>query len=241
MLHPIPHGSAAMRIAVNEAAKILGVAVGTRGKDLKKALRKKIKENHPDVVKDDGYRLQQVREAYAVLEPEEVPDNWNMPNVPFEPHMQYKRASSPAAGGVGSWSSPSAQRKAAEMQREREERNAAARAQNIEKRGWMNNLMDEQMDNQVFMDSPGQHQWRGTVPTATMDWYKALTNIRVRAQPNVQSPALGTVIRQGETIKVNAELVIDQQKYLKLKDQEGWVFLRGIAGDWADRPILAKL
>merc|ERR1712232_1292182 len=110
--------------------------------------------------KDDGTRLRKVREAYAVLDPDSVPDNWNL-GFDFEPHKQaraYRRATSPSYGSVGSWSSPSAQRKAAEMQRERERRNAAARSE-LKKRGWVQSLMDEQMDNQVFQSAPGQHQW----------------------------------------------------------------------------------
>lgn len=228
-----------MRIATEEAAKLLGVDVGTAGKDLKKALRRKIKENHPDVVKDDGTRLQKVREAYAVLDPDSVPDNWNV--FDFEPHAQankYRQASrsaNPTYGQVGSWSSPAAQRKRAREERERHDRNEA-----LKKRGFVQNLMGQQMDSQVFMDAPGQHQWRGTVPTATLDWYKAVTNIRVRAQPDIDSPALGTVIRQGETIQVNAELVTTGQKFLKLKNQPGWVFQKGIAGEWAGRQILVR-
>jgi len=230
-----------MRIAANEAAKILGVAVGTKGKELKSALRRAIKENHPDVVKDDGSRLQRVREAFAALDPDKVPDNWNL-----EPHAQgaaYRRATSPGSatgyGNVGSWSSPSAQRKAAQMERERQERNARVRGGDLRARGFVENLMSEQMDNQVFQSAPGQHQWRGTVPTATMDWYKAVTNIRVREQPSVESPAIG-VIRQGETIQVNAELAVTGQKFLKLKNKPGWVFQRGISGEWEGKQILVK-
>jgi curved DNA-binding protein CbpA len=238
-----------MRIAANEAAKLLGVAVGTTGKELKTALRRKIRENHPDVVKDDGTRLQKVREAYAILDADNVPSNWNLED--FEPHNQARasrQARQARPPNVGSWASPSAQRKAAEMEEERRRKNEAARTSaadrgrrqanmnELKRQGFFQNLMNEQMDNQVFQSSrPGQK-----APTATMDWYRAMTNIRVRAEPDIQSPALGTVIRQGETIKVNAELVENGQKFLKLKDQDGWVFQRGISGEWEGRQILVR-
>jgi len=67
-----------------------------------------------------------------------------------------------------------------------------------------------------------------------------MTNIRVRAEPDLQSPALGTVIRQGDTIQVNAELVESGQKFLKLKNQKGWVFQRGVSGEWEGRQILVR-
>mmetsp|Transcript_17792 Transcript_17792/g.47593 ORF Transcript_17792/g.47593 Transcript_17792/m.47593 type:complete len:282 (-) Transcript_17792:338-1183(-) len=247
----LPAGAAAVRIAASEAASLLGVAVGTTGGALKTALRRKIKENHPDVVKDDGTRLQKVREAYAVLDADNVPSNWNLED--FEPHSRSRaprRASSPATGNVGSWSSPSAQRKAAEMEEERWRKSAAsaapsseedrarrrANAAELERQGWVKNLMNEQIDNQVFQSSrPGQK-----APTLTMDWYRAMTNIRVRAEPNVQSPALGTVIREGETVQVNAELVESGQKFLKLKNQDGWVFQRGVSGEWKGKQILVR-
>lgn len=246
----LPAGTAAMRIAANEAAKILGVAVGTTGKELKTALRRKIKENHPDVVKDDGTRLNKVRGAYAVLDADNVPSNWNLED--FEPHRaaqpRASRASRPP--NVGSWSSPSAQRKAAEMDEERR-RKAEARAswssehargraraasEELESQGWVQNIMNDQIRNQVFQSArPGQR-----APTATMDWYRAMCNVRVRAEPDVQSPALGTVIRQGDTIQVNAELVESGQKFLKLKNQDGWVFQRGISGEWDGKQIFVR-
>ncbi|CAK9058616.1 unnamed protein product [Durusdinium trenchii] len=80
----------------------------------------------------------------------------------------------------------------------------------------------------------------GPVPTATRAWFYALTNIRIREKADVSSRALGTVIRQGETFEVDAELVVTGQKYLKLAKQPGWVFTRGLSGDWKGREIAKR-
>ncbi|CAK0795266.1 unnamed protein product [Prorocentrum cordatum] len=102
----LPAGAAA-RIAASEAASLLGVAVGTTGGALKTRSDGRSKRTTHNVVKDDGTRLQKVREAYAVLDADNVPSNWNLED--FEPHSRSRaprRASSPATGNVGSWSTP---------------------------------------------------------------------------------------------------------------------------------------
>merc|ERR1719362_1659346 len=82
----------------------------------------------------------------------------------------------------------------------------------------------------------------GGVPTATMDWYEALTNIRVRAGPDIGSaPLPGQAVRKGETVKVDAFIVIEGQKYLKLKGRPGWIFEKCISGEWDGRQIVRRL
>eukprot|EP00929_Paragymnodinium_shiwhaense_P108907 TRINITY_DN75251_c0_g1_i1.p1 TRINITY_DN75251_c0_g1~~TRINITY_DN75251_c0_g1_i1.p1 ORF type:complete len:267 (+),score=49.01 TRINITY_DN75251_c0_g1_i1:106-906(+) len=216
-------------VSMAQAQRILGVSPGATSEELKKAMRRKIREVHPDVIKDDGSKLREVREAFAALDPEQVPSGWSLDPTSW-----------PGAAGVnvpkgraGSWGSPEAQ---AKLRREEEER----RKRNLASRGRWESLQEEQMNSQVFMPGAGRHPNRD-VMTATLDWYKALTNIRIRQTADSSSPALGTVVRQGETVVVNGELVKNGIKYLKLRDQAGWIFNKGVSGDWKDRPIVQHL
>lgn len=81
--------------------------------------------------------------------------------------------------------------------------------------------------------------------------YVALTKIRVRLAPDGNSPTLAdaesTKLKNGEwfgalepnqVFRVSEERAKDGQTYLKLADQDGWVFLRGIAGKWAGKAIV---
>mmetsp|Transcript_19134 Transcript_19134/g.45328 ORF Transcript_19134/g.45328 Transcript_19134/m.45328 type:complete len:164 (+) Transcript_19134:52-543(+) len=78
------------------------------------------------------------------------------------------------------------------------------------------------------------------MPTATRAWFYALTNIRIREKADVSSRALGTVIRKGEVFEIDAELAVQGQKYLKLAKQAGWVFTRGLSGEWKGREIAKR-
>jgi len=81
------------------------------------------------------------------------------------------------------------------------------------------------------------HTGRGTTVN---DWYIAMTNIRVRRDASVSSAPLGTVIREGQVFQVNEELAESGQKYLKLAKESGWVFTKGIAGEWAGKMIVKR-
>mmetsp|Transcript_63537 Transcript_63537/g.148173 ORF Transcript_63537/g.148173 Transcript_63537/m.148173 type:complete len:209 (-) Transcript_63537:71-697(-) len=102
--------------------------------------------------------------------------------------------------------------------------------------GMWGNLEDQGRKQVPFA---GDNPWR-KVPTATRDWYTALTKIRIRVEPNVGSAPLGTAIAAGETFEVNAELAVSGQKYLKLAKQKGWVFTHGVAGDWTGKEIVRR-
>eukprot|EP00929_Paragymnodinium_shiwhaense_P059187 TRINITY_DN29636_c0_g1_i1.p1 TRINITY_DN29636_c0_g1~~TRINITY_DN29636_c0_g1_i1.p1 ORF type:complete len:402 (-),score=52.78 TRINITY_DN29636_c0_g1_i1:28-1233(-) len=60
-----------------EAWKVLGVDPGTARSELKKALRTRIREVHPDVTGDDGTMLQQVRDAFAIVDALDDPTKWD--------------------------------------------------------------------------------------------------------------------------------------------------------------------
>mmetsp|Transcript_28507 Transcript_28507/g.55814 ORF Transcript_28507/g.55814 Transcript_28507/m.55814 type:complete len:224 (-) Transcript_28507:96-767(-) len=93
----------------------------------------------------------------------------------------------------------------------------------------------------------------GTVDTATSSGlYKALTKIRIRLAPEVSAPTLAesasqalkngeivSTIEAGEVFEVSEEKTVTGQTYLKLATQDGWVFRRGVAGEWKDKDIIA--
>jgi len=92
----------------------------------------------------------------------------------------------------------------------------------------------------------------GTVGTASSSGlYKALTKIRIRIAPEVSSPTLAesasqalkngeivSAIEEGEVFEVAEERTSAGQTYLKLAAQDGWVFTRGVAGQWAGKDII---
>lgn len=60
-----------------EAWKVLGVKPDATRGELKKAFRSRIREVHPDITGDNGEQLQQVRDAYAVVDSLENPSMWD--------------------------------------------------------------------------------------------------------------------------------------------------------------------
>ncbi|CAK9105254.1 unnamed protein product [Durusdinium trenchii] len=86
--------------------------------------------------------------------------------------------------------------------------------------------------------------------------FKAETNIKVRLAADINAPTLAgaeskklksgewvSVIKAGEffqasELKQKAE---DGQTYLKLADQDGWVFGKGIAGEWRGKDIVVPV
>lgn len=210
-----------------EAWKILGLPAGSSAEDRKKAKKKMMRKVHPDLVKDDGTQLQRVLDAYELLEnPHTVFDGRPVePGSAVDRNMDedgFLRTNRP-----GDWSSPEAQRKLRDII-EGEEAAKKIRQQA-----------------QAQVPSAAKRKY---VPTGCKEWYRALTNIRVRTEPDEGSSATGAVIRQGDVVEVDAELLLDspflggmkKQKFLQLKSPAGWIFLNGISGDWAGRQILAK-
>lgn len=64
-----------------EAWRTLGVQPSASRGEVKKAFRQKIREVHPDVTGDDGTMLQQVRDAYTVIESLQNPTTWDLKGV----------------------------------------------------------------------------------------------------------------------------------------------------------------
>lgn len=84
--------------------------------------------------------------------------------------------------------------------------------------------------------------------------YRAVTNIKVRLAPDINAPSLAgaesaklksgewvSVIKEGEVFQASEMKTRDGQVYLKLADQDGWVFGRGISGEWAGRNIVTPI
>merc|ERR1740123_1698878 len=71
-----------------------------------------------------------------------------------------------------------------------------------------------------------------SVPAAPLETYVALTRINVREDCDVQSARTGRVIEKGEKIRVRGSEVVGTQRFFKLADRSGWVFQRGVAGEW---------
>eukprot|EP00446_Apocalathium_sp_SHHI-4_P043717 CAMPEP_0177344172 /NCGR_PEP_ID=MMETSP0368-20130122/27970_1 /TAXON_ID=447022 ORGANISM="Scrippsiella hangoei-like, Strain SHHI-4" /NCGR_SAMPLE_ID=MMETSP0368 /ASSEMBLY_ACC=CAM_ASM_000363 /LENGTH=251 /DNA_ID=CAMNT_0018805659 /DNA_START=51 /DNA_END=806 /DNA_ORIENTATION=- len=81
--------------------------------------------------------------------------------------------------------------------------------------------------------------------------YQALTKVRVRLFPKEDSPSLADAQSQklsfGEWVgvfepedifKISETRSSNGQTFLKLADQDGWVFAVGIKGEWAGKPII---
>lgn len=228
-----------------EAWKILGVPAGSSAEDRKKAKKKMMRKVHPDLVKDDGTQLQRLLDAVELLEnPHTVFDG-----KPVEPGSVVDRNMGSdgrlRTDRPGDWSSPEAQRKLRGILEEQERAKKAA--QNLGRQGFpdLPSWMQPPSVPQYQAPTPGKRKY---VPTGCKEWYRALTNIRVRAEPDEGSAATGAVIREGEVVEVDAELFLDspflsgmkKQKFLQVKSPAGWIFLNGISGDWAGRQILAK-
>lgn len=81
--------------------------------------------------------------------------------------------------------------------------------------------------------------------------YKALTRIRVRVSPQVQSATLADAqsarldrgewvgaLEEGDVFDVSEVVESDGQRFLKLANQDGWVFSQGVAGKWLGKAIV---
>mmetsp|Transcript_39691 Transcript_39691/g.100838 ORF Transcript_39691/g.100838 Transcript_39691/m.100838 type:complete len:255 (+) Transcript_39691:64-828(+) len=84
--------------------------------------------------------------------------------------------------------------------------------------------------------------------------YQALTKVRVRLFPKEDSPSLADAQSQklsfGEWVgmfepedifKISETRTSNGQTFLKLADQDGWVFAVGIKGEWAGKPIISAV
>mmetsp|Transcript_102091 Transcript_102091/g.263973 ORF Transcript_102091/g.263973 Transcript_102091/m.263973 type:complete len:235 (+) Transcript_102091:133-837(+) len=84
--------------------------------------------------------------------------------------------------------------------------------------------------------------------------YKALAKIRVRIAPDVAAASLADgvsaklqsgewigTLEPGQVFEVEETRQKGDQKYLKLAGQDGWVFTRGIAGQWAGKDIMVPV
>lgn len=63
------------------AWKTLGVEPTATAGEVKKAFRQKVRENHPDIVGDDGTQLQRVRDAYDLVESLANPTKWDFQGI----------------------------------------------------------------------------------------------------------------------------------------------------------------
>lgn len=81
--------------------------------------------------------------------------------------------------------------------------------------------------------------------------YRAVTKINVRMGPDVKSPSLKnaqsqsikagemyTALAEGQIFEVAEVRQSQGQTYLKLAEQDGWVFTKGIAGEWSGKDII---
>eukprot|EP00929_Paragymnodinium_shiwhaense_P073989 TRINITY_DN37829_c0_g1_i1.p1 TRINITY_DN37829_c0_g1~~TRINITY_DN37829_c0_g1_i1.p1 ORF type:complete len:227 (+),score=32.37 TRINITY_DN37829_c0_g1_i1:51-731(+) len=83
--------------------------------------------------------------------------------------------------------------------------------------------------------------------------YRALTKIKVRSLPSLDSPTLASTeapkvqngerlvqIQEGQYFEVSEELVYNygEQTFMKLARQDGWVIKKGVAGQWAGQFIV---
>eukprot|EP00913_Durusdinium_trenchii_P014254 g13372.t1 len=84
--------------------------------------------------------------------------------------------------------------------------------------------------------------------------FKAETNIKVRLAADINAPTLAgaeskklksgewvSVIKAGEFFQASELKQKDGQTYLKLADQDGWVFGKGIAGEWRGKDIVVPV
>ena len=66
-----------------------------------------------------------------------------------------------------------------------------------------------------------------------------MTSIGIRREPDVGSGRTGAEIEAGDTFEATEEVKgSGGQRYLKLKNDGGWVFTQGFAGEWIDKPIV---
>mmetsp|Transcript_21422 Transcript_21422/g.47498 ORF Transcript_21422/g.47498 Transcript_21422/m.47498 type:complete len:315 (+) Transcript_21422:127-1071(+) len=73
--------------------------------------------------------------------------------------------------------------------------------------------------------------------------FEAKANIRLRVAPEVSSEPTGSTVKAGELFEVTEVMpraTPDGLAYLQLGDR-GWVFDRGIAGDWVGKPIVERV
>lgn len=76
-----------------------------------------------------------------------------------------------------------------------------------------------------------------TVPAV----WRSLTKIRLREVADVKAQATGDAVKPFEKFKVVDVVRRGDQHFLKLESKNGWVFDRGVAGNWAGRPIAERL
>ncbi|CAE7874505.1 unnamed protein product, partial [Symbiodinium sp. KB8] len=62
--------------------------------------------------------------------------------------------------------------------------------------------------------------------------YRALTKINIRVSPEIKSLRSGQFIAEGQQFMVTDIIDSDGQSFLRLANGDGWVFSRGIAGNW---------
>ncbi|CAK0866208.1 unnamed protein product [Prorocentrum cordatum] len=86
-------------------------------------------------------------------------------------------------------------------------------------------------------------------------FYRALTKIKVRIAPDVSSPSLADsdsnklrsgewvgAMDEGKVFEVSEERAgLAGQVFLKLANQEGWVFTRGVAGRWSGQEVALQV
>lgn len=70
--------------------------------------------------------------------------------------------------------------------------------------------------------------------------YQALTKIRLRTEPNVNSQPTGSVLEAGDIFDTDEVVVDERLAYLRVSGR-GWVFHVGISGEWLGRPIIRRL
>lgn len=74
--------------------------------------------------------------------------------------------------------------------------------------------------------------------------YQTMTRIKVRQRPDVTSQPTGEVLAANLVIQVSEVVqpsAPGELAYLKLADRDGWIFDKGIAGNWVSMPIVQRL
>jgi len=71
--------------------------------------------------------------------------------------------------------------------------------------------------------------------------WRSLTKIKLREYPDIKAPPTGDLVVPYEKFNVVDVIRRDGQHFLKLSDKIGWVFDRGIAGAWVNKPICERL
>lgn len=74
--------------------------------------------------------------------------------------------------------------------------------------------------------------------------FRALTKIRLREMPDINSRPTGDVLESGEVFEV-ADWVKPPSPglmgYLRVAGKSGWVFNKGVSGAWLEKPIVERL